>query len=107
MVCYTAAKALEFARRGIRINCAAQGLTETPILDYSVRSLGQDYLDAIPKPLGRLATAEEQASVLCFLVGTGASYLSGQTIWVDGGYLAGVESGLDGTGRLDCRRGTC
>lgn len=90
---YAAINAVALAARGIRINCTAPGVTETPIIASSVASLGQQYLDAIPKPLGRLATAQEQADVLVFLVSRNASYISGQTIWVDGGYSAGVESG--------------
>lgn len=90
---YAATRAVSLAAKGIRINCTAPGVTETPIIDGSIAALGQDYLDAIPKPLGRLAAAQEQADVLIFLVSRGASYITGQTIWVDGGYSAGVESG--------------
>jgi NAD(P)-dependent dehydrogenase (short-subunit alcohol dehydrogenase family) len=68
-------------------------VTETPILDASIAALGRGYLDAIPKPLGRLATADEQARVIEFLAGSGAAYLAGQTLWVDGGYGAGIASG--------------
>lgn len=93
VVYWTARQAVPLAARGIRINATAPGVTETPILDASIASLGTAYLDAIPKPLGRLATADEQARVLVFLVSAGASYLSGQTLWVDGGYSAGIESG--------------
>lgn len=93
VVCYTAARAVELAGRGIRINATAPGVTETPILKDTIARLGSAYLDTIPKPLGRLATADEQARVLVFLAGEGASYLTGQTIWVDGGYTAGVATG--------------
>lgn len=93
VVCYTAARSVGLAARGIRINATAPGVTETPILDASVARLGTQYLETIPKPLGRLATADEQARVMVFLAGEGASYITGQTIWVDGGYTAGVESG--------------
>lgn len=93
IVTYTAAMAVPLAHTGIRINCTAPGVTDTPILRDSVASLGQAYLDAIPKPLGRVATAEEQARVVVFLAGPGASYVAGQTIWVDGGYTAGAQTG--------------
>lgn len=93
VIYYTAARAVRLARSGIRINATAPGVTQTPILDFTARSLGQDYIDAIPKPLGRIATPDEQASVVVFLASPAASYISGQTIWVDGGYTAGLESG--------------
>lgn len=93
VIVYTATRCVPLAQRGIRINCTAPGVTDTPILRHSVAALGQQYLDAIPKPLGRIATPDEQASVLVFLVSPGASYLTGQTIWVDGGYTAGVTAG--------------
>lgn len=93
VIAYTSARCVAFAQRGIRINCTAPGVTDTPILRHSVASVGQAYLDAIPKPLGRIATPEEQASVLVFLASPGASYLTGQVLWVDGGYTAGVAAG--------------
>jgi hypothetical protein len=43
-------------------------------------------------PLGRIADAAEQASVLAFMNSADASYISGQVLWVDGGYLAGVAT---------------
>ena len=93
VVVYTASRAFDLATRGIRINATAPGVTETPILDDSIARLGAEYLDTIPKPLGRLATADEQARVMVFLAGDGASYISGQTVWVDGGYTAAVDAG--------------
>ncbi len=52
-----------------------------------------DFLDSFPTALGRFATAEEQASVLVFLAGDCASYLTGQIIPVDDGCSAGVLTG--------------
>ncbi|KAA9144446.1 SDR family oxidoreductase, partial [Microbacterium lushaniae] len=93
VIAYTASRSVALAARGIRINATAPGVTLTPILDATIARLGAEYLDTIPKPLGRLATADEQARVMVFLAGEGASYITGQTIWVDGGYTAGVETG--------------
>lgn len=97
VIVYSMRRAWEWApSRGVRVNCTAPGVTDTPMLQVSVRSVGAEALDAIPKPLGRAATAAEQAHVLAFLVGPESSYVTGQVIWVDGGYTAGLELGLCG-----------
>lgn len=93
IVWYVAQRCVDLAARGVRINATAPGVTETPILRDSIASLGQEYLDAIPKPLGRVATAAEQAAVLIFLASSDASFLTGQTLWVDGGVTAGSDAG--------------
>jgi NAD(P)-dependent dehydrogenase (short-subunit alcohol dehydrogenase family) len=74
--------------KGIRINCTAPGVTDTPILDQLRSAYGQDFLDSFETPLGRAADSEEQASVLAFLNSSAASYITGQVIWVDGGSVA-------------------
>ncbi|MFT3864970.1 MAG: coniferyl-alcohol dehydrogenase [Solirubrobacterales bacterium] len=93
IVWWTLGSAVELAARGIRINCVAPGITETPIIEDTLRSRGEEFLKAIPMPLGRMAKPREQAEVLVFLAGPAASYVSGQVIWPDGGYLAGVAAG--------------
>lgn len=93
LVRYTLGRAVDLAARGIRINAVAPGMTETPILAATRASRGEAFLDAIPMPLGRTATADEQAAALVFLAGPDASYISGQVLWVDGGYSAGVATG--------------
>jgi len=77
------------AKRGIRINCTAPGVTETPILDQLRSRYGPGLLDDIPKPLGRVATADEQAAPLVFLNSPAAGYITGQVLWVDGGNIGG------------------
>ncbi|WP_328358813.1 coniferyl-alcohol dehydrogenase [Mycobacterium sp. NBC_00419] len=89
---YTISNAVPLGARGIRINCSAPGVTETPILDQLRAAYGQDYLDTIPKPLGRVSTAAEQAAVLAFLGSRAAGYITGQVIWVDGGNLAARQA---------------
>jgi NAD(P)-dependent dehydrogenase (short-subunit alcohol dehydrogenase family) len=81
--------------KGIRINCTAPGVTDTPILDQLRSAYGQEFLDSFHTPLGRAADPEEQASVLTFLNSRAASYLTGQVIWVDGGTMG--ETDLSGT----------
>lgn len=90
VILYTMKTAAALGARGIRINCTGPGVTETPILDQLRSAYGQGYLDDIPKPLGRVAEPQEQASVLVFLNSQAASYISGQVIWVDGGAVAGT-----------------
>lgn len=85
VILYTMRNAAPCGARGIRINCTGPGVTETPILDQLRTAYGQQFLDDIPKPLGRVAEPAEQAAVLVFLNSQAASYISGQVIWVDGG----------------------
>lgn len=74
--------------KGIRINCTAPGVTDTPILDQLRSAYGQGFLDSFQNPLGRHADADEQASVLAFLNSSAAKHITGHVIWVDGGSVA-------------------
>jgi len=89
IILYTMANAAKLGARGIRINCTGPGVTETPILDQLRTAYGSEYLDDIPKPLGRVSDPSEQAAVLVFLNSAMASYVTGQVLWVDGGNVAG------------------
>jgi len=88
IILYCMKNAVPLGAGGIRINCTGPGVTETPILDQLRSAYGQDYLDKIPTPLGRVAEPSEQAAVLVFLNSTAASYITGQVLWVDGGNVA-------------------
>jgi NAD(P)-dependent dehydrogenase (short-subunit alcohol dehydrogenase family) len=97
IILYCMRNAVPLGARGIRINCTGPGVTETPILDQLRSAYGQDYLDTIPKPLGRAAEPAEQAAVLVFLNSQAASYITGQVLWVDGGNVgAHIASCLQG-----------
>lgn len=87
IILYTMSKTAALGDRGIRINCTGPGVTETPILDQLRAAYGQEYLDDIPKPLGRVADPAEQAAALVFLNSQAASYITGQVLWVDGGNI--------------------
>jgi NAD(P)-dependent dehydrogenase (short-subunit alcohol dehydrogenase family) len=96
IILYTMAKTTSLGASGIRINCTGPGVTETPILDQLRTAYGQQYLDDISKPLGRVADPAEQAAALVFLNSRAASYISGQVLWVDGGNIgAAVARELD------------
>lgn len=93
IILYCMKNAVRLGARGVRINCTGPGVTETPILDQLRSAYGRDYLDTIPKPLGRVAQPSEQAAVLLFLNSLAASYITGQVLWVDGGTVASQIAG--------------
>lgn len=88
IILYGMANVSVLGAKGIRINCTAPGVTDTPILDQLRGAYGQEFLDAFRTPLGRVAGPDEQAAVLVFLNSDAASYITGQVIWVDGGTVA-------------------
>ena len=75
--------AIEGARRGVRSNVLAPGLIDTPL--GRLASAGRPSRAKTPVPLGRQGTAWEVASTAIFLLSSEASYITGQTIVVDGG----------------------
>jgi len=77
--------ALEYAGRGIRVNSIGPGATVTPINrawidDPDKREQVESHI-----PMARAGTADEMAGVTCFLASDDAGYITGQTIFVDGG----------------------
>jgi glucose 1-dehydrogenase len=77
--------ALEYAARGIRVNGIGPGATVTPInrawIDDPVkREQVESHI-----PMRRAGTADEMGAVACFLASDDAAYITGQTIFVDGG----------------------
>jgi glucose 1-dehydrogenase len=77
--------ALEFAGHGIRVNAIAPGATITPINRAWVNDPVKAEMVAGHIPLNRAATADEMAGVCAFLASEDAAYITGQTIFVDGG----------------------
>lgn len=88
IILYGMANVGALGAKGIRINCTAPGVTDTPILDQLRSAYGQEFLDSFQTPLGRVAGPDEQATVLVFLNSDAARYITGQVIWVDGGSVA-------------------
>lgn len=92
LVAYTASKggiemftkeaAVELGRYGIRVNCIAPGSIESE----RTRMEDPDYAGTWSKltPLGRVGTAADIAPTVVFLASKGGSFISGQTIWIDG-----------------------
>ena len=77
--------ALEFANHDIRVNAVGPGATVTPINRAWVDDPVKGEMVSSHIPLGRPATADEMAGVICFLASDDAAYITGQTIFVDGG----------------------
>jgi glucose 1-dehydrogenase len=77
--------ALEFASKGIRVNGVGPGATVTPINrawidDPEKRKQVEEHI-----PMQRAGDADEMAGVTCFLASDDAAYITGQTVFVDGG----------------------
>ncbi len=75
--------AAEFASRGITVNCVAPGFIETAMTDALVEAQREKLLERIPS--GRLGAADDVAAAVAFLASDEASYITGQTLHVNGG----------------------
>ena len=86
----TKAAALEVARHGIRVNAVAPGAIQTAMIDRAVGVGDTSARRAIEgmHPLGRLGRPEEVAAAILFLASEDASFITGQSLAVDGGWLA-------------------
>jgi NAD(P)-dependent dehydrogenase (short-subunit alcohol dehydrogenase family) len=93
IIAFARSLALDYAADGIRVNAICPGLIDTPL--QSGLAAGD-----VPEPAGmlrqriseipmqRLGTAEEVANVACFLVSDESSFMTGEAIVVDGGFVA-------------------
>ena len=89
----TRAMAIDHGPQGIRVNCICPGDTDTPMLRDEAHQLGEPssgfLADAADRPLGRIGSPDEIARAALFLVSDDASFVTGTTLVVDGGGLAG------------------
>jgi len=85
----TSSLAVEWAKRGVRVNAIAYGFIET---DLTAGVRGSAYLsERILKrtPMGRFGTLDEVAGAAVFLASPAASFITGASLAVDGGWMAG------------------
>ena len=97
-IAYTASKggvlaltreiAIEFARRGIRVNALCPGPVDTPLLQELFRDPERRKRRIVHIPMGRLARADEVAKAALFLASDESSYINGAAFTVDGGITA-------------------
>jgi 3-oxoacyl-[acyl-carrier protein] reductase len=86
LTAYTKSLAKELAPNGIRVNAVSPGVIDTPFHDvFSTPDMIRTFVRTIP--MGRVGTAAECATVVAFLASRAASYITGETIEVNGGQL--------------------
>jgi NAD(P)-dependent dehydrogenase (short-subunit alcohol dehydrogenase family) len=94
LVGMTHSMAVDYAPHGVRVNAVAPGAVDTPMLRDAI-ALSDDpaglrrEIDGM-NPLGRTARPEEIAEVVAFLASDAASFMTGETVRVDGGLLSRI-----------------
>ncbi|MFN8769788.1 MAG: 3-oxoacyl-ACP reductase FabG [Neisseriaceae bacterium] len=83
LVAFSKSLAKEFGSRNITVNCVAPGFIATDMTDKLPEDVKENYIKNIP--LGRLGNVEDIANSVKFLVSDDASYITGNTIHVNGG----------------------
>jgi NAD(P)-dependent dehydrogenase (short-subunit alcohol dehydrogenase family) len=85
----TKTAALDYAKRGIRVNAVCPGVIRTPMIErFTGGDQSAEAALSAGEPIGRLGTPEEIADALLWLSSPGASFVTGQAIAVDGGWIA-------------------
>ncbi len=97
VVMLTKSAAIDYGRRGIRVNCICPGGIDTPLLRSIVDGDGMDlYRERMRDEhlLGRFGRPSEIAAAAAFLASEDASFITGSALVVDGGFTAGLRVGL-------------
>lgn len=88
----TRSAAATYAGRGVRVNCIAPGLVDTPMSERITSNEKARERSAAMHPLGRIGTPSDVAPIVEWLLGDESSWVTGQVIGVDGG-LASLRQG--------------
>ncbi|MEI8405735.1 MAG: SDR family NAD(P)-dependent oxidoreductase [Actinomycetes bacterium] len=97
VVMLTKSIAIDYGRRGIRVNCVCPGAIDTPMLRSIIDPDGMaSYTERMREEhlLGRFGQASEVAAAVAFLASADASFITGHALVVDGGFTAGLRVGL-------------
>jgi NAD(P)-dependent dehydrogenase (short-subunit alcohol dehydrogenase family) len=97
VVLLTKNMAIDYGRMGVRVNCVAPGFIDTPMFrsvmgSEAMAQVKDEYREH--HKLGRFGKPEEIAAAAAFLASDDASFITGHTLVVDGGYTAGMRTGL-------------
>lgn len=85
----TRSAALHYAIQGVRVNAVCPGVIATPMTIDLVENPDAAAILTQLQPMGRIGQPEEVAAAVLFLCSDSASYITGQALAVDGGYMAG------------------
>lgn len=95
VVALTQELAMVYARSGIRANALCPGPVRTPLTDSFLGTPEQRERRRVHQPMGRLGQAEEVARAALFLASDDSSYMTGQSLLVDGGITKAYTTPLD------------
>ncbi|MEM9970147.1 MAG: SDR family oxidoreductase [Pseudomonadota bacterium] len=90
----TKSVALDFIKQGVRCNCICPGTVESPSLEDRMHALGKEVggydkaraMFVARQPMGRIAEAEEIASLAVYLASDESAFITGQPHFIDGGW---------------------
>jgi NAD(P)-dependent dehydrogenase (short-subunit alcohol dehydrogenase family) len=102
IISLTQTAAVEYGPKGIRVNCIAPGIIDTPLAMNEAPGMVERNAEVFTL-LGRIGRPEEIAAAVHFMVSDDAGYVTGQTLLVDGGWstgtsLRGIELALSSAG---------
>jgi NAD(P)-dependent dehydrogenase (short-subunit alcohol dehydrogenase family) len=90
---WVASRAVDLIKVGIRLNCTNPGPTDTAMMPTFEDQYGKDIVDAFVGPSGRRSSPDEQAWPLVFLNSPRSSYVTGEALYVDAGFLGAMVTG--------------